>query len=72
MDNNLNSLNNLLFEQIERINDDSLSPQELDEAIAKANAINNIASTIVKNANTMISLYDRCGIKTKDNFLGIE
>lgn len=72
MNNDFNYLNNLLFEQIERLNDDSLTPQELEGAITKADAINNLASTIVKNANTVINLYDRCGIKVKNDFLRLE
>lgn len=49
MKNNLSDLNNYLFEQIERINDDSLSDLDLDKAISKARTIVNLAETVIKN-----------------------
>ena len=48
--NTLNDLNNHLFEQIERLNDDDLSPEELDKEIKRAKAIKGIASNIISNA----------------------
>lgn len=51
MDNNLTALNNYLFEQIERINDDSLSDEELNREIKRSGAVNNIAKTIIENGN---------------------
>jgi len=47
---NLPDLNNLLFEQLERINDDELSGAELEAQLAKSKAINDIARTIVSNS----------------------
>lgn len=49
MKNKLCDLNDYLFEQLERINDDSLSGEELDVQIKKAETITNIAETIIKN-----------------------
>lgn len=49
MQNNLAALNNYLFEQIERINDDSLSDEELDKEIKRSSAVTNIAKTIIDN-----------------------
>lgn len=49
MNNNISSLNNYLFESIERINDDDLTDKELDREIKKGKAINAIAQTIVQN-----------------------
>lgn len=61
MNNDLMSLNNLLFEQIERVNDDSLSPEELAAAIKKANTVNSIANTIVANARLQFDALDKFG-----------
>ncbi|MGP1418357.1 MAG: hypothetical protein ACTTJZ_00905 [Sphaerochaetaceae bacterium] len=47
---NLADLNNVLFEQIERINDDELTGALLDEQLKKTKAITSVASTIVANA----------------------
>lgn len=49
MKNKLTDLNDYLFEQLERINDDSISPEELDREIKKAQSITSIAETIIKN-----------------------
>lgn len=55
MKNTLNDLNNYLFEQIERLNDDELSKEALDVQIQKSEAINKLAKTIVDNANVALS-----------------
>ncbi len=47
--NKLIDLNDYLFEQIERINDDSLNEEQLNKEIKKAEAIQGIAETIIKN-----------------------
>ena len=49
MRNNLVDLNNYLFEQLERINDDSLTEEQLDREIKKADAITAIGEQIIKN-----------------------
>ena len=47
MNNKLIDLNNLLFEQLERINEDDLSDDELEKQLKKAKHINDIAKNIV-------------------------
>ena len=54
MKNKLTDLNNYLFEQLERLNDDSLSQEEMDKELKKADSITKIASIIVKNADTQL------------------
>ena len=55
MKNTLTDLNNYLFEQIERLNDDGLTKEELDMQLQKSEAINKVAKTIVDNANVALS-----------------
>jgi len=50
MKNKLNDLNNHLFEQMERLNDEDLSSEELEREIKRAKAMSSIASNIVCNA----------------------
>lgn len=50
MKNKLLDLNDYLFEQIEKINDDEVQGEELDTAIKKAETITNISEQIIKNA----------------------
>lgn len=62
MRNNLGALNDYLFEQLERVNDDELTGDELKEQLEKTKAICNIADKIVRNASVIIQ-----GIKAKNN-----
>ncbi len=50
MKNKLMDLNNHLFEQLERLNDDDLTGDDLDREIKRAQAINAYAAQIVNNA----------------------
>lgn len=58
MKNKLTDLNNYLFEQLERINDDTLKPEELETAIKKAETVTNIAETIIKNGALQLRQVD--------------
>ena len=48
--NKLTDLNNHLFEQLERLNDDELSAEKLDMEVKRAKAMSRIASDIISNA----------------------
>lgn len=75
MNNSLQALNNILFEQIERINDDSLTDEELNAAIEKAETINKLGITIVSNANVQLKAYQEFGKPASSgiqDMLGIE
>ena len=48
------SLNNILYEQIERLNDDDLTGQSLDEQIKKTREIHRVASVIIDNTALML------------------
>lgn len=52
--NNLGSLNNYLFEQIERLNNYDLKGEELKEEMNRVRAINDVSKTIVSNANLVL------------------
>ena len=47
--NSLEDLNNHLFEQLERLNDEDLKNDQLDREIRRANGMTAIAETIIKN-----------------------
>ena len=48
--NKLSDLNNYLFEQLERLNDDDLSDEQVEREIKKSKAVTDIARTIIDNA----------------------
>lgn len=50
MKNNLVDLNNHLFEQMERLNDDDLTEEELSREISRTKAMTDVASRIIDNA----------------------
>ena len=50
MKNTLADLNNHLFEQMERLNDDDLNNEELDKEIKRAKAMTDVSSQIIENA----------------------
>ena len=50
MKNKLVDLNNHLFEELERLNDDELTDAELEKEIKRSKAMAGIASNIVANA----------------------
>lgn len=56
MKNTLSDVNNYLFEAIERLNDDSLSEEELDREIKRADAVTKVAKTIVDNTNLALNI----------------
>ncbi|MGF6367220.1 hypothetical protein M2454_003085 [Aequitasia blattaphilus] len=49
--NTLTDLNNHLFEQMERLNDDSLTGEELEREIMRGDAMQKIAKTVIDNGS---------------------
>lgn len=52
--NKLTDLNNHLFQQLERLNDETLSKEEIKLEIQKAKAISGIAKEIIENAKVTL------------------
>ena len=52
--NTLVDLNDHLFEQMERLNDDDLSDEELEKEIKRADAMTGIAKQIIDNATIVL------------------
>jgi len=53
--NSLGDLNNILFEQLERLNDTDLKGDALREEMDRAKAINGVAEKIIKNGSLVLS-----------------
>lgn len=55
MKNTLNDLNNYLFEQIERLNDDELSDEQFEKEIRRSEAVQKVAKTIIENGQLALN-----------------
>lgn len=49
MKNKLSDMHNILFEQLERLNDTELTGEELDTELRRSKAITGVASQIIAN-----------------------
>ena len=54
MKNTLADLNNHLFEQMERLNDDDLTIEQLEKEIKRTDAMKDIATQIISNASILL------------------
>ncbi|MDT2848790.1 hypothetical protein P7H60_06415 [Vagococcus carniphilus] len=52
---NLSDLNGYLFEQLDRLNQDDITQQQLDTEVKRAKSINDTARNIVENAKTVLA-----------------
>lgn len=68
MKNTLEDLNNHLFEQLERLNDEELDPEALDRELRRAEGMSKVAEQIIRNGElaykTMVHM-DSYGYNTK-------
>lgn len=56
--NTLMDLNNHLFEEMERLNDESLSPEALEKEIERAKAMTGVSTVIVQNAGMVLKAME--------------
>lgn len=65
MKNTLADLNNILFEQLERINDDDLTDEQLEAQLKKTDAIVRVSEKIIDNGELAFK-----AIQHKDKYYG--
>ena len=65
MKNTLADLNNILFEQLERLNDDELTEEELEMQLKKTDSIVKVSEKIIQNGELAFR-----AIQHKDKFYG--
>lgn len=54
MKNTLGDLNNHLFMQLERLNDEDLNGEQLKEEVGRAKSVSDIANRIIENGNLVL------------------
>ena len=57
MKNTLDDLNNYLFEQLERLQDDDLTDEELEKEIKRSEAVQSVAKTIIENGSLALKAH---------------
>ena len=67
MKNTLVDVNNYLFEAMERLNDDSLTDEELEKEMKRADAVTKVAKTIVDNTNLALNIKKHLAEYGQDN-----
>ena len=65
MKNTLGDLNNYLFAELERLDDEELQGEKLQEEIERAKAVNQVAFSIITNGRLMLD-----AVKAKEELLG--
>jgi hypothetical protein len=71
MRNTLGDLNNYLFEQMERITDESLSGEDLERELRRTDAVTGIAETVIKNSRLALDAIEAVqeyGLGLEKNF----
>lgn len=63
--NTMIDLNNHLFEQLERLNDEELTTEVLEKEIKRGKAMTELANAIINNANTVIKAAVAFGTEDK-------
>lgn len=77
MKNNLNSLNDYLFEQLERLNDDEELEKDgaLEKELKRAKAITSVSTAIVNNAKLVLDVKkyaDEIGVNNENEVLKLK
>lgn len=55
---NLGDLSDILFDQLERLNNPELTGEELEAELERSKAVSSVAGQVINNANTVIRGYE--------------
>lgn len=69
MRNKFTDLHNILFEQLERLNDEELDSESIEKEIKRSRALTSVAQTIIDNGNLILNAkkhVDEYGLEGKE------
>lgn len=52
--NKLSDLNDILFAQLDRLNDENIKPEDLELEIKRANSISSLSAQVINNAKIVL------------------
>lgn len=58
MKNKLSDLNNHLFAQLERLSDEDLTPEQIEQEVSRTDAVVKVSDQIVKNVGMQLRAVD--------------
>ena len=68
MKNTLNDLNNFLFAQLERLDNEEMDSDQLADEINRAKAITLVSNQVIQNANLVLEAKKLSYDRTEDDF----
>ena len=60
--NKIDNVRDHLFMQLERLNDDTLTPEQMEIEIEKAKAVSQVAATLIQTAKVEIDFINAMGV----------
>ena len=71
--NGMNDLRDHLFADLERLNDDELTPEQLSTEVEKAQAISNLSNSVINSAKAEVDFMKATGMiaTTSNLFKGV-
>lgn len=61
MKNKLTDLNNHLFAQLERLSDENLTPEQIEQEVKRTDAIVDVSEQIVRKAGDLMTIREKEG-----------
>lgn len=68
--NNLWDLNDMLFNQLVRLDDDDMKPKQLEKEVQRSKAVSSVSTALIANARTMLQAANSVDSQTGKQVVG--
>jgi hypothetical protein len=68
--NNLWDLNDMLFSQLVRLDDDNMKPKQLEKEVQRSKAVSSVSTALIANARTMLQAANSVDSQTGKQVVG--